>query len=393
MRWEAGGAGAGAWLSTPTDLVRLGTVSLLTFPDLGLAIAAAANVADAKGVDPLLYRSPRRSEDDLAVLSFWRRTDRTATAGSERRYVLARACSHMHTSVVAAQAARAPAARYLSCLRLHEIIILQGSPLLGAAVALRHLTMEHLGPLAILTVANLFLVAHIFALNDWSNLTTDLADPNKAAGVFTARGVGRREMAGLAIGLLVLSLLLFTRVGPGAFAVALGITALSALYSLPGLNWKGRPLLNSMAHLAGGTLHFLLGYGLATSIDRRGLVTAIFFGLTFAAGHLTQELRDYHGDSLNTIRTNAVSFGQHRTFAASLALFTLAQALLLFLALQGTLPRALAAIVLLYPIHVRWSLQTLSEGLTTASICRLQARYRALYGIVGLAMVAALWLD
>ena len=29
-----------------------GTVSLLTFPDLGLAVAAAANVTDAKGVDP-----------------------------------------------------------------------------------------------------------------------------------------------------------------------------------------------------------------------------------------------------------------------------------------------------------------------------------------------------
>ena len=29
-----------------------GTVSLLTFPNLGLAVAAAANVAEAKGVDP-----------------------------------------------------------------------------------------------------------------------------------------------------------------------------------------------------------------------------------------------------------------------------------------------------------------------------------------------------
>jgi hypothetical protein len=33
-----------------------GTVSLLTFPDLGLAIAAAANVTFAKGVDPLALR-------------------------------------------------------------------------------------------------------------------------------------------------------------------------------------------------------------------------------------------------------------------------------------------------------------------------------------------------
>jgi hypothetical protein len=33
-----------------------GTVSLLTFPDLGLAIAAAANVTHAKGVDPFALR-------------------------------------------------------------------------------------------------------------------------------------------------------------------------------------------------------------------------------------------------------------------------------------------------------------------------------------------------
>ena len=33
-----------------------GTVSLLTFPDLGLAIAAAANVSDAEGVDPFARR-------------------------------------------------------------------------------------------------------------------------------------------------------------------------------------------------------------------------------------------------------------------------------------------------------------------------------------------------
>jgi hypothetical protein len=33
-----------------------GTVSLLTFPDLGLAIGAAANVTDASGVNPFAQR-------------------------------------------------------------------------------------------------------------------------------------------------------------------------------------------------------------------------------------------------------------------------------------------------------------------------------------------------
>jgi 4-hydroxybenzoate polyprenyltransferase len=282
--------------------------------------------------------------------------------------------------------------RYLSCLRLPEILVLQGSPLLGAAFAIHHPSAETVGPLAILIVANVLLMAHVFMLNDWSGLTFDLTDPNKAASVFTARGVGRKEIGGLAAGLLALSLLLFSRLGPSTLGLALAIAILSALYSLPRFNWKGRPLLNSAAHLAGGVLHFLLGYSLGSAIDGRGLAIGTFFALTFAAGHLTQEVRDHQGDVLNAIRTNAVIFGPRRTFAASLALFTLAHALLLLLALQGILPHPLAALVALYPLHLRWSLKTLDEGLTYASICRLQARYRALYAVIGLAMVAALWL-
>src|SRR3954467_3533442 len=300
--------------------------------------------------------------------------------------------TNMHTSsVIPISAAKAAAVRYLSCLRPQEILVLQGSPLLGAAFAIRHPAVENLGPLAILIVANVCLVAHIFMLNDWSGLTTDLADPNKAAGVFTARGVGRREIGGLAAGRLAVSLLLFSRLGPIALCLALAIATLSALYSLPRFNWKGRPLLSSAAHLAGGVLHFLLGYSLGSAIDLRGLATATFFALIFAAGHLTQEIRDHQGDVRNAIRTNAVIFGQRRTFAASLALFTLAHALLLLLAFRGMIPRPLAVLVALYPLHLRWSFQTLAEGLTYASIRRLQARYRTLYAVVGLVMVTALW--
>jgi 4-hydroxybenzoate polyprenyltransferase len=296
----------------------------------------------------------------------------------------------MHTSVIPISTAKAAAARYLSCLRLQEILVLQGSPLLGAAFAIRHPTMEAMGPLAILLAANVCLVAHIFMLNDWAGLTADLTDPNKAAGVFTARGVGRKEIGALTATLLAVSLLLFSRLGPGTLCMSLAIAILSALYSLPRFNWKGRPILNSVAHLAGGTLHFLLGYSLGGTIDGRGLAMATFFALTFAAGHLTQEIRDHQGDVLNAIRTNAVAFGRRRTFAASLALFTLAHALLFLLALQGTFPHPLAALVALYPIHLFWSLETLAEGLSYESISRLQTRYRALYAIVGLVMVVAL---
>ena len=292
--------------------------------------------------------------------------------------------------MIPVSAARAPAVRYLSSLRLQEILVLQGSPLLGALCAMRGPGLESLGPLAILTAANLFLVAHIFMLNDWAGLSTDRTDPNQAASVFTTRGVGHKEMGLLSALLLALGLLLFSRLGPKPLGLSLAIATLSALYSLPRFSWKGRPLLSSAAHLVGGSLHFLLGYSLGNALDARGLATATFFGVTFAAGHLMQEVRDYQGDALNTIRTNAVIFGQRRTFAASLALFTLAYALLVLLALAGGVPRPLAALAGLYPFHLRWSLEALAEGLTYESIRRLQAGYRALYAIIGLAMAAAL---
>jgi 4-hydroxybenzoate polyprenyltransferase len=300
----------------------------------------------------------------------------------------------MRTSVIplSPTSSRTPALRYLACLRVQDILALQGSPLLGAAFALGQPTADQIRPLAILAIANVCLVAHVFMLNDWADVRADLGDPNKAAGVFTARGADRDGIAVLTVGLLALGLFLVSQLGPATLLLSAAIAGLSALYSLSPFRWKCRPLLNSVAHLAGGALHFLLGYSIGHALDRRGLILAIFFGLTFAAGHLTQEIRDHHGDVLNAIRTNAVAFGRRRTFIASVILFTLAHALLFVFALQGILPRPLAVLSVLYPVHLRWSFESLAEGLTYDSICRLQTRYRALFALVGVAMVTALWL-
>lgn len=292
--------------------------------------------------------------------------------------------------VIPIERPKTSALRYLSCLRPQDIIVLQGSPLLGAAFAIADPSVAIIAPLVTLIVANIFLVSHIFMLNDWAGLTADLADPNKAARVFTARGVGRKEIIALTAGMLVLSLSFFGRLGATTFSIALAIAFLSALYSLPRFNWKGKPFLNSVAHLTGGVLHFLLGYSIASSIDRRGLATATFFALIFVAGHLTQEIRDHEGDAASGIRTNAVVFGPRRTFAASVVLFTLAHVILFALAFEGILPRVLAALTALYLVQLFWSFEALRDGLTFASVSRLQTRYRMLYALIGLVMVAAL---
>jgi 4-hydroxybenzoate polyprenyltransferase len=283
------------------------------------------------------------------------------------------------------------ASRYLSCLRVPEILILQGPPLLGLLYAVGRPSIEHLAPIALLVGANILLVAHIFMLNDRAGLSTDAADPNRAATLFTTRGVDRREMSSLVLFLLVVSLFLFGRLGALPLGLAVAIASFSALYSLPVFNWKGKPILNSVAHLAGGGLHFLLGYSVMSTIDGRGLAMASFFALTFAAGHLTQEIRDHQSDANNAISTNAVTFGRRPVFAASAVLFTLAYVVLFLLALRGLIPRALTFLIALYPVHLHLSLEALRGGLTQPSIHRLQAGYRALYAFIGLAMVTALF--
>jgi len=291
---------------------------------------------------------------------------------------------------IAAAVSRSSATRYFSRLRLHDILVLQGPPLLGAAFALTQLRASDLVALVTLLAGNLFLMTHVFMVNDWAGLESDRSDPNKSASVFTVRGVGTREIAAMATGLLVVSLLLFTWLSATAAAFALGIAVLSALYSLPLFNWKGKAFLNSATHLCGGILHFLLGYSIGHAVDARGVAIAVYFALIFVAGHLTQEVRDYAGDVINDIGTNAVAFGPRRVFIASLLLFASAHATFLFLAFENMIPRALAALVVLFLIQIVWSFDALRDGLTYATVTRLQARYRVLYAAIGACIVVAL---
>jgi 1,4-dihydroxy-2-naphthoate octaprenyltransferase len=149
---------------------------------------------------------------------------------------------------------------------------------------------------------------------------------------------------------------------------------------------KGVPILNSILHLAGGLLHFLLGYSVFGILDGRSLEIGCFFAIVFTAGHLTHEVRDFDADLRNGIMTNAVKFGKARSLTAGFALFTLADALLIVLANKGTVPHYLIAVAALFPLRWYWSLTAMRAGLTFESVRRLQVRYRAIYAIIGVVM-------
>lgn len=280
--------------------------------------------------------------------------------------------------------------RLSSSIRWDEVLVLQGAPMIGASLSIGALSRENIFALAIAAVGSCCLVAHVYALNDWSGIYGDLKDSNRAARTFPSRGVHRTEILGFAIVLLALSLLLFAALGTTNFYLALTIAALSALYSGPAFHLKGHPFFNSLLHFAGGNLHFQLGYATFAAIDARAVAIGCFFGLVFTAGHLTHETRDCEADLNNGIRTNAVAFGKMPTFVASITLFTASFALLVTLALGRLLPRPLVLAGALYPVQLFISWRAICGGLSFESLSRLQKSYRWLYAFIGVMIVAAL---
>jgi 4-hydroxybenzoate polyprenyltransferase len=292
---------------------------------------------------------------------------------------------------VAAQ--RSGLAALVKCIRYRDVLVLQGAPLMGVAFSMRAVTSQAIGDLVLFVVASFLLVTHIFSFNDWAGASTDRNDPNRSQKVFSTKGVATRDVLLLSAVLLALSLLLFAQLSRQTLVLAIAIAALGVFYSHPGLNGKGTPIVSSCPHLIGGVLHFLLGYTLFSSIDQSGIMIGLFFALTFTAGHLNQEVRDYDGDRLNGVHTNAVAFERTPAFLAGLAVFTLAYTDLFLLAGLGIVPAPLAILPLvLYPIHVVWSIQTLRAGLSFTNVSRFQRRYRVLYGVIGLGIVLALLL-
>ena len=278
--------------------------------------------------------------------------------------------------------------RHFGSTRALEILALQASPILGILLGGCIPGRDGIIHPVLLLLGSLALTAHVFVLNDWAGHVSDSRDPRRVTLVFDRQGINRRHVAQVEVALLILANVAFAVVGRRAVLFGAGIATLSLLYSCSPSFGKSTPIAASINHLLGGTLHFLLGYSLCHAVDARGVLISLFFGFVFAAGHLNQEVRDYEGDLLNEIRTSAVVFGCRRTFLASLFFFTVAYAILFTLAAESILPRLLLWSLCVWLLQVLWSLQALRRGLGFETALWMQRRYRLLFALIGIAMLA-----
>jgi 4-hydroxybenzoate polyprenyltransferase len=278
--------------------------------------------------------------------------------------------------------------RHFASTRAPEVLALQASPILGIFLGGFSLEQGGVIRLGLLLLGSLALTAHIFVFNDWAGYSSDIRDPRRTTLVFARQGISRRQVARVAIALLIFANDAFAAVGIPAILLGAAIAILSLLYSCSPSFGKSTPIMGSINHLLGGALHFLLGYTLSHALDASGLVISLFFGLVFAGGHLNQEVRDYEGDLLNGIRTSAVVFGCRRTFLASLCTFTAAYAILTGLAALDILPRPLLWSPIVWLLHAAWSWRALQRGLGFETALWMQQRYRLLFALIGLMILA-----
>jgi len=207
-------------------------------------------------------------------------------------------------------------------IRYDEVFVRQGTPLLGAAFSIGDLTTGKLKIFLLFVAASFLLVAHIFTFNDWAEICA-LKDSNNAKAEIGSRDSKPRRLLLFSLFLLLASVLLFAYLPRPTLVLAVITAGLGIFYSHPVLNGKCIPIVCSLTHFSGGLLHFLLGYTLFGPLDQRGVLIAVFFALTFTAGHLHHEVSDFDVDRENGLNTNAVVFGKRRVFLAGLTVFSL----------------------------------------------------------------------
>ena len=269
-------------------------------------------------------------------------------------------------------------------IRFDEVFVLQGTPLLGAFFSIGAITTGRLVAVFLFLIGSILLVAHIFTLNDWADVAHGVKAPDPQ--------VPSRLLFWFSLALFLASLIVFGFLNSRVVALAIIIAVLGIFYSHPWLNAKGTPIASSLPHLIGGWFHFLLGYAVFSTIDQRGILIALFFALTFAAGHLNHEVRHFDLDRDRNARTNAVTFGKRTTFVAGLIGFTFAYLCLFLLGWFRFVPSWLAFLaVIFYFLHLFWSIRALRSDLRSEVLDRFKLQYRLAYAVIGVAMICSLF--
>lgn len=268
-------------------------------------------------------------------------------------------------------------------IRYFDIIVLMAYPTMGAAFAIDRIDLGVVVKFAVFTVFNFLFVAHVYIFNDWSDALLNPEEPKRRPRHALKHPVLTRGQV-LACCMVVgaVAMVGFAFLSLRLLAVAVFIEIVTAAYSHPRINLKGRPIISTLIHFVGASLYFMGGWAVFRPFSLEELSLGAFFGLVLAAGHFSNEIEDFDQDLAADIRTNAIAFGQRKVFRAGLALFIISSGFFVFVSagmLWFPLYLATAVVLLVAWLIQAWRYRDWKGGEPIAGFRKF---YRAAYALL-----------
>ena len=274
-------------------------------------------------------------------------------------------------------------------IRYFDILVLMAYPTMGAVFAVDRPDLDTAIRFAVFTVLNFLFVAHIYIFNDWSDAALNPAEPDRRKRhAMKESSLTPHEVLGVSAALGVVSLAGFAFLTWRLFAIGLFIQIVTALYSHPRINLKGKPVISTTIHFLGASLYFMGGWVVFKPFSYVEVCLGLFFGLILAAGHFSNEIEDFEQDHAAGIRTNAIAFGQRKVFMTGLFLFILSSLFLVYISVTQLGPNAYAWIAV--TLVLVWLIQTWRYRKWKGGdrILGFRRFYRGLYALLCAALIA-----
>lgn len=231
------------------------------------------------------------------------------------------------------------------------------------ATSTRGLTLDW--RLIAVTLANIFVVAYAFMINDIEDAPDDARDPDRGARNPIAMGeIGLRFGYNATRVVAAVTLMLYAFGGLWAFVIGVGTLLLSHLYSWRPVRLKAWPVTDIVSHsLMLSGLLLLAGYFIYDSAP--GIVWLVAASVTLVSvyGQLYNQLRDFETDKAAGLRNSAIILGQENTRRMMYLAVALAAGFMIAAILQGAFPLWLGAVfVIAIPISRLYRPQTDMRG-------------------------------
>jgi len=277
-------------------------------------------------------------------------------------------------------------------IRHLDMAIIMAFSTMGALMAIGEWDTPTLIKLALFTPLNYLFVAHVFIFNDWCDAALNPEEPNlRSRHALKHTVLSNRQVLWLSLIVAALALAGFFLISARLFAVGAVLLAATMAYSHPRINFKGRPLINTMIHFIGGCFYFLLGWRAFGGELLPGLALGTFFGLVLSGGHYSNEIDDFDADFAAGIRTNAIAYGKRKVFRVGLLLFVISSVYLQIISLVIVEPKGLmpgyffiGSVLLVAWIIQSWRYRSWKGG---DPVNRFRSFYRIVYALTCAALI------